>query len=178
MCFAFCDTFLIKLSARRKQFRLQSTIFSISRERRCLESLFSRGFGESFQAPAFPLLLVTLAPDVECEKLCGYSCYSWHSTDALKLQTVSQVRHRSFFHALHHFSSSRIGGLESQALLPSLWGSLEECSPPRWAGKGWRTPGLGLPGLAATCNSQQLAPVNITAEAPEPHGKTRRRFVY
>lgn len=106
MRFAFCDTFLIKLSARWKQFRLQSTIFSISRERRCLESLFSWGFGESFQAPAFPLLLVTLAPDVECEKLCGYSCYSWHSTDALKLQTVSQVRHRSFFHALHHFSSS------------------------------------------------------------------------
>lgn len=158
MRFAFCDTFLIKLSARRKQFRLQSTIFSISRERRCLESLFSWGFGESFQAPAFPLLLVTLAPDVECEKLCGYSCYSWHSTSLFLL--------------------SRIGGLESQALLPSLWGSLEECSPPCWAGKGWRTPGLGLPGLAATCNSQQLAPVNIPAEAPEPHGKTRRRFVY
>lgn len=32
------------------------------------------------QAPVLPSLLMTLAPDVECEKLCWYSCYSWHSS--------------------------------------------------------------------------------------------------
>lgn len=32
------------------------------------------------QAPILPSLLMTLAPDVECEKLCWYSCYSWHSS--------------------------------------------------------------------------------------------------
>lgn len=35
-----------------------------------LESSFALGFGEFHELPALPLLLMTLAPDVECEKLC------------------------------------------------------------------------------------------------------------
>lgn len=47
-------------------------------------------------------------------------------------------------------------------------------------GCGCRTPGsVGLLGLAATFfNAQQLAPVNIPALAPRPHGKSQQGFVY
>ena len=50
-----------------------------------------------------------------------------------------------------------------------MFSSMAPCSQ-SWAGL-WV---LGTPGLAATCNTQQLAPMNIPAEAPQPMGNPNR----
>lgn len=79
---------------------------------------------------------------------------------AQRLWSVSQMQQRSFPRALRHLCPSLHRSSWQPAISPGA-----SLLPPCWAGKGWRTPGPGLPGLAAMSNAQQLAPVNIPAEA-------------
>jgi len=87
-------------------------------------------------------------------------------------RTVSQVQQGSVPRALRHL------GLTAGPRCPVSWGRLEECSLHAESARAWRTPGPGLPGPAAPCNAQQLATVNIPAEALSLMGNpTRDLFI-
>lgn len=95
---------------------------------------------------------------------------------ARRLWTVSQVQQGSSPRALRHLGPSpRRTGLTAS---PLSWGKPGGMLSSMLSRRGLEDTGPGLPGPAATCNGQQLAPVNIPAEAPQPHGKSQQGFVY
>lgn len=64
-----------------------------------------------------PSLLMTLAPDVECEKLCWYSCYSWHSS----VWQYPRCSRGAWSVPLHHLHpSSQSNGLTASPTALSL----------------------------------------------------------
>lgn len=130
----------------------------------CLESSFSPRLVWFLKRPT-----PVLAHDINSR--CGmwevvliFVLFLTFLSPAQRLQTVSQVQQGSFVCALRCLSPSLIGTAWQLAVPPSL--SPGGLSSPCWAGEGWRTPGSVLPGPAAMCNAQQLAPVKHSSWGP------------
>lgn len=119
----------LRLCARSKQFCPQSAILPLPFLGTLVSGkLIFMTIRRVPQAPILPSLLMTLAPDVECEKLCWYSCYSWHSS--ARSETADSIPDAAGELSPCPTPPQSLPTSERLTACHLSWGSLEECSPP------------------------------------------------